>query len=102
MPQPNGIREQHIVGLMEVKMPGVTEADADEQMMRYMNAVAELPNCDRNLKGYIVSGQQVLTYWLEVEDGLVSVRTDHVWFDMFAPGDRLTQELCQIAVQHWN
>ena len=101
LPQLNGVREHRIVCVVEMKLVSYTEPEAVEQMLRYMTRIADLPDRDENLRGYLVAGRRIKPYRLQRGLAGVEVRIG-AWFDMFAVGDRLTTELCQIAVRNWN
>jgi hypothetical protein len=101
-PQPGIDRDHYIVCVVEVKRNNDTQAIAEEQMVRYLEQAANLPQREENLRGYLVMGNIVRTFWLQDEGEGVEVRmADHV-FAMSAPGDQFTRELCEISIRNWN
>lgn len=101
-PQPTQSNRDHwVVCLVEIKRDDDTIVKAYEQMGRYMEQLAEHPSREGNLRGYLVAGNWVTVFSLEDDgDGIQVVQEQP--FDMFAPGDRFTQELGEIAVRNWN
>lgn len=64
-PQPGIDRDHHIVCVVEVKRNDDTEAQAEEQMEAYMEQAANLPQREESLRGYLVMGNMVRTFWLQ-------------------------------------
>jgi hypothetical protein len=44
----------------------------------------------------------VHTFWLQDDGEGVEVRMAEWAFDMSAPGDQFTHELCEISIRNWN
>ncbi len=96
---PGGAREHYIVTVIEVKKDPIPNEAMHEQMVRYMARVADLPNRQRNIKGYLVTGHRATPYTINDDTAeIVEGRT----IDIFAPGDPLTTSLCNAAIRHWN
>ncbi|KAF8800131.1 hypothetical protein BYT27DRAFT_7263277 [Phlegmacium glaucopus] len=102
-PQPlNTPRHHYIVCVIEIKRDGDTEAEADDQMIGYMAALAELPLRERNLQGFLVMGRKVRVFELITPHRGTTVPRRLAEFDMFDEGDSLLSQLCEIAVKNWN
>jgi hypothetical protein len=101
-PQPGTEHDHFIVCVVEVKRDYETEAKSEEQMEAYMEQAANLPKLEENLRGYLVLGSMVCTFWLQDDGEGVEVKTTRQAFDMSALGDRFTRELCQISIRNWN
>jgi hypothetical protein len=101
-PQPGIDRNHHIVCVVEVKRNNDTEAKAEEQMEAYMEQAANLPQRDESLRGYLVMGNMVRTFWLQDDGEGVEVRMAEQAFATSAPGDQFTRELCEISIRNWN
>ncbi|KAF8235369.1 hypothetical protein L208DRAFT_1392509 [Tricholoma matsutake] len=69
--------------------------------MGYMWKAAQHPSCDGELRGYLIMANTVIPFWVEGDREDVEVRQGDT-FDMFAAGDQLTMELCEIAICNWN
>ncbi|KAK0430277.1 hypothetical protein EV421DRAFT_1859520 [Armillaria borealis] len=101
---PSGARKYHIVSVVEIKVddtpvPSIT--NINEQMMRYMRRLADLPHRSRNLIGYLVCKNLVIPYRISHPNGERTI-VQLPAFNMFAPGDPFTNRLCAEAVQNWN
>jgi len=96
-PQPGNIRDHYIVCIVEIKRDNVGEGQAIDQMMRYMWKAAQHPSRDGDLRGYLIMANAVIPFWVEGEWEDMDIRQGDT-FDMFATGDQLTTELCEIAI----
>lgn len=101
-PQPGICRDHYIICVVEVKRNDDTEAKAEEQMEAYMVQAANLPQRDQNLRGYLVMGNMVRTFWLQDNGEGVEVRMAEQVFSLSAPGDQFTRELCETSIRNWN
>ena len=101
-PQPGIDRNHHIVCVVEVKRNDDSDAKAEEQMLAYMRQAANLPQREESLRGYLVMGDRVRTFWLQDEGEGVEVKMATQTFFMSARGDQFTRELCEISIRNWN
>src|SRR5258707_1612617 len=101
-PQPGIGRDHHIVCVVEVKRNGDTESKAEKQMEAYMEYAANLPQREESLRGYLVMGNMVRTFWLQDDGEGVEVKKAERAFAMSATGDQVTRELCEISIRNWN
>lgn len=101
-PQPGIDRDHYIVCVVEVKRNNDTQAIAEEQMASYLEQAANLPQREENLRGYLVMGNIVRTFWLQDDGAGVVVKMADEVFAISAPGDQFTRELCEISISNWN
>ena len=98
-PQRAGPRDHCIVTLVEVKRNDeVSESQAVQQALSYLERAWQQPSHDEELRGYLVMGRLVHPIRMSNRGRAVSDPP----FDMFAAGDRFTRELCECAVRNWN
>ena len=102
IPQLGDLREHYIVCVVEVKRDDLSIGEARGQMSKYMAHVAPHHSREKNLRCYLVMANQVIPFWLEMIAGVGWEVVQGETFDMFAPGDRFTRELCEIARRNWN
>ncbi|PBK64187.1 hypothetical protein ARMSODRAFT_1088115 [Armillaria solidipes] len=98
-------REHEILTIVEVKLRTLSLSQALEQMMRYMDALYALPNCDPMVIGYLFASNRVMKFWIVEDIGVPKGYTvEHgEWHDLLAlDEDCLTEELCIFAVDNWN
>ena len=88
--------------MVEVKRNNDTQAMAEEQMASYLEQAANLPQREENLRGYLVMGNIVRTFWLQDDGAGVVVKMADEVFATSAPGDQFTRELCEISIRNWN
>ena len=76
----------------------MSDTAAVNKMIDYMDQAGNHGSRDPNLRGYLVRGNEIIPFWLD-DNGVTNYGAT---FDMFAPGDQFTTELCNIAVANWN
>ena len=86
---------------MEIKRDNVTEGKAVSQMVDYMMKAAQHPSREEALCGYLIMGREVIPFQVNMDGARVIVAQGDS-FNMFAAGDRLTAQLCEVAVRNWN
>ena len=58
-----------------------------------------LPQREESLRGYLVMGNMVHTFWLQDDGEGVEVRMAEQAYAMSAPGDQFTRDL---SIRNWN
>ena len=98
----NSPRHHYVVSVIEIKRDEDTEAEADDQMVGYMQALINSPLRERNLRGFLVMGRKVKVFELKTPHRGDTTPQRIAEFDLFDDGDPFLSQLCQIAVANWN
>jgi len=91
-----------LVSIVEIKRnEEVSQSRAIEQVIGYFTRAMKHPSRDSELCAYLVMGKMVHRIRMERNGNRWYLVQDPA-FDMLAPGDEFTTQLCEIAIRNWN